>query len=67
MLSKGGADHVLEIGPTSPIICLSLSVSVSGLISINYVSWSHFEDKYITFYLRPGTCKHLKNCPKEVF
>ena len=20
----------------------------------NYVSWSHFEDKYITYYLRPG-------------
>ena len=30
----------------------------------NYVSWSHFENKYITYYLRPGN--PLKSCPKEV-
>ena len=30
----------------------------------NYVSSSHFEDKYITYHLRPGP--PLKSCPKEV-
>ena len=30
----------------------------------NYVSWSHFEDKYITYHLRPGN--PLENCPKKV-
>ena len=30
----------------------------------NYISWSPFEDKYITSNLRTG--KPLKSCPKEV-
>ena len=30
----------------------------------NYVSWSHFKDKYITYHLRPGN--PLKSCPKEI-